>query len=326
MIVITGAAGLMGGNLARTLIADGQRVRGLIYQDLRAVEGLDIQLIQGDILDQVSLHNAFHGAETVYHLAASISLAQSNWSNMEATNVTGTRNVVEACLTCGVRRLIHISSIHALQQEPFDQPLDETRPLAQSPKHPPYDRSKAYAELEIQKGLQHGLDAVIINPTGIIGPNDFKPSYFGKALIAIAEGRTPALVKGGFDWADVRDVVAGTIAAAQLAPTGAKYLLSGHWRSVTDIARQIVALTSCSLPRLTLPLWLAYLGLPVIRAISTINAKELLYTRFSLNALKSNQHISHAHATHNLGYRPRPFEETLADTINWFTQSDHINV
>lgn len=326
MIVITGAAGLVGGNLARALLADGHTIRGLIHNDRRAVEGLNIQLVKGDLRDPASLRRAFKDAEIVYHLAASISLSRYNWPLMEAINVTGTRNVVEACITCGVRRLIHISSIHAIQQEPFDQPLDESRPLALSPKHPPYDRSKALAELEIQKGIQRGLDAVIINPTAIVGPNDFKPSYFGRAVIAIAEGRVPALVQGGFDWVDVRDVVAGTIAAAQLAPTGAKYLLSGHWHSLTHIARQIAALTGCSPPRLTLPLWLAYLGLPVISALSSVNGKDPLYTRFSLQTLKSNQHISHAHAAHTLNYKPRPFEETLAETIKWFSHNGHLNV
>ncbi len=319
MIVITGTSGLVGGNLARALISMGYPIRGLIHQDRRAVEGLDIQLVEGDIRDLSSLRVAFRGADIVYHLAASISLAAGNWPTMEAVNVIGTRNVVEACLECGVRRLVHLSSIHALEQEPLDISLDESRPLALSPRHPPYDRSKALGEIEIQKGIEEGgLDAVIINPTAIVGPYDYKPSYFGQAIIAMCQGRIPALVRGGFDWVDVRDVVTGMIAAQQHAPTGAKYLLSGHWRSVAEIAGLVSKLSGTPSPRLTVPMWLAYLGLPAIGLISRVNRKEPLYTRFSLDALKSNPHIRHTRAAQVLGFQPRPFEETLSDTIKWF--------
>jgi dihydroflavonol-4-reductase len=158
MIVITGIAGFVGGNLARILFSQGHEVKGLIHRDRRAVEGLDIQLIEGDLLDAQSLKRAFQGAEVVYHLAASISLTGDS-PQMEAVNVIGTRNVVEACLECGVRRLVHCSSIHAFAQTPLNVPLDETRPLALARHHPAYDRSKAAGELEVQKGLEMGVEA-----------------------------------------------------------------------------------------------------------------------------------------------------------------------
>ncbi|MBC8503466.1 MAG: NAD-dependent epimerase/dehydratase family protein [Chloroflexi bacterium] len=325
MIAITGISGLVGGNMARALIAKGHSVRGLIHHDRQAVEGLDIQLSEGDISDIISLKHAFKGVEIVYHLAASISLSANNWPFMNANNVIGTRNVVEACLACGIQRLVHLSSIHAMEQEPLGSALDETRPLALSSKTPYYDRSKALGELEVQRGMEQGLDAVIINPTGILGPNDFKPSYFGKAVIALAKGKLPALVQGGFDWVDVRDVVDGIIAAAQHAPSGAKYLLSGHWRSITEIARLVAKETDTKPSGIIVPMWLAYLGLPVINIISIISDKEPLYTRFSLQTMNSNKQISHARATDELGYAPRSFEETLTDTIRWFDKNGYLD-
>jgi dihydroflavonol-4-reductase len=324
MNVITGIAGFVGGNLARALLAQGQEVRGLIHKDDRAVAGLDIQRVSGDLHDLESLKRAFQKADMVFHLAASITL-DGVWSRLEAVNVTGTRNVVEACLAAGVRRLVHCSSIHAFEQAPLDQPLDETRPLAVGRHHPVYDRSKAAAELEVQKGQERGLEVVILNPTAILGPYDFKPSYLGKAILAMARGELPALVEGGFDWVDVRDVVFGMIQAAQGAPNGSKYLISGHWRSVVDLSKRVAEFTYTSPPRLTAPLWLAYLGLPFIHLLSHFNHKEQLYTRFSLQTLKSNRLISHDRATRELDYRPRPFEESIADTISWFQANGYLD-
>jgi len=322
-VVITGISGFLGGNLARALLSRGEVVKGLIHRDRRAVDGLDVELIEGDLLDLESLKRAFRDVEVVYHLAASISLT-GNWHQMEAINVIGTRNVVEACKACGVRRLVHCSSIHAFVQTPLDVPLDETRPLASAQRYPAYDRSKALGELEVYKGFEDGLDAVILNPTAITGPLDFKPSYFGKALIAMGRGKLPALVHGGFDWVDVRDVVAGMVQAEKTAPPGARYLLSGHWRSVVDIGRLVARLTNAPVPRLTVPIWMAYLGLPIINLMSLFNGGERLYTRFSLHSLKSNHQISHARATRELGYQPRPFTRTIADTILWFKENGYL--
>jgi dihydroflavonol-4-reductase len=324
MIIITGISGLVGGNLARALLAMGRPVKGLVHKDHRAVAGLDIQLVEGDIRDQGVLKRAFQGCDVVYHLAASISIQTQDLPSMEAINVQGTRNVVEACLHCGVKRLIHLSSIHALEQEPLSTPIDEDRPRVGADSQYAYDRSKAAAETEVRSGIERGLNAVILNPTGIIGPYDFKPSYTGKALIALAEKRLPALVNGGFDWVDVRDVVTGMIQAEKLAAPGTNYLLSGYWRSLRQIAALVSDFSQTKAPRLTLPLELAYLGLPVIRWLSKLNRKEPLYTRFSLDVLKSNRQISHRRANSDLGYQPRPFEQTIFDTLEWFENHKYI--
>ena len=325
MHAITGISGLVGGNLARALLAKGQPLRGLIHHDRRAVDGLDVHLIEGDICDLASLVRAFQGVDTVYHLAASISISGYNSPRLQAVNVIGTRNVVDACLASGVQRLVHLSSIHAMEQIPLDRVLDESRPLALSAETPSYDRSKALAEIEIQRGIDQGLDAIIINPTAILGPNDFKPSFLGSAIFSMSKGQLPALVRGGFNWVDVRDVINGAIIAAQSAPSGTKYLLSGHWRSVEEIATLVAAQTDTKQPKLIVPTLLAYLGLPLINILSRVNGSQPLYTRFSLQALKSNQHICHARATEELGYTPRPFEETLFDTINWFDAKGYLD-
>jgi len=181
-VVVTGATGHVGANLMRALLAQGRPVRALIHKNRRATEELDTEVVCGDVCDLSSLCNAFDGAEVVYHLAANISLSMSEWPLLELVNVIGTRNVVEACLRCGVRRLVHFSSIHALTQEPKDIPIDESRSLVDSQHCPPYDRSKAAGEKEVRKGIERGLDTIIINPTAVIGPHDYQPSHFGDAL------------------------------------------------------------------------------------------------------------------------------------------------
>jgi dihydroflavonol-4-reductase len=323
-VAVTGATGHIGANLVRALISEGRSTRCLVHVNCQAVDGLDIERFQGDVRDLESLCRAFHGAYVVYHLAASISLSMADWPMLEAINVTGTRNVVEACLRTGVRRLVHFSSIHALVQEPLTIPVDESRPLVESRHCPPYDRSKAAAEREVRRGIEKGLDAIIIYPTAIIGPYDYQPSYFGEALLAMAQRRLPALVTGGFDWVDVRDVVAGAMLAEEKAPAGASYLLSGHWVSMCDIASMVKEITGVATSRMVCPLWLARIGAPFIKVISQLNGKRPLYTSVSLRALKSNRHISHERATRELGYGPRPFRETLVDTLRWFEENGQL--
>ncbi len=323
-IVVTGASGHIGANLVRALIDKGESTRSLVHVNCRAIDGLKTEIVHGDVCDRGSLDKAFQGADVVYHLAACISLSMDDWPRVEAINVNGTRNVVEACLNAGVRRLVHFSSIHAMVQEPFFTPVNELRPLAESPHYPPYDRSKAAGEVIVRQGIDRGLDAVIISPTAVIGPHDYEPSYLGEALLAMAKHQLPALVTGGYDWVDVRDVVSGAMQAEKQAPTGAKYLLSGHWVSLQDLATIITEISGVPARRLTVPLWLARLGAPFIKIVSHFSGKRPLYTSVSLRALHSNRQMSHEKASTELGYKPRPFRETMVDTLRWFQDNGQL--
>ena len=325
-VVVTGACGHIGANLVRALIDSGRPVRSLVHVHNRGIDGLNTESVKGDICDLESLNRAFRDAEVVYHLAACISLSMKDWPQLESINVIGTRNVVEACLRASVKRLVHFSSIHALQGEPLLVPVDESRPLSDSSDFPPYDRSKALGENEVWRGVENGLDAVILYPTGIIGPHDYEPSYLGRALLDMAQHKLPALVMGGYDWVDVRDVVQGAITAEKKATSGERYILSGHWLSISGIADIISEITGTPSPRLTVPLWLARLGVPVVAAMCKLTGKIPLYTSFSLKALNSNQNMSHEKASQELGYQPRPFRETLTDTLQWFRDNGQLSV
>lgn len=319
--MVTGASGHVGANLVRALLERKRQVRALVRSDRRAVQGLDIELAEGDIRDINSLYKAFDGAEVVYHLAAYISLSMREWPLVEQINVIGTRNVVEACLRSGVRRLIYFSSIHALTQHPFSVPVDESSPLVESRSYPPYDLSKAGGKKQVDIGIEKGLNAVIIYPTAIMGPNDYKMSYISQALLSLSRGKLPALIDGGFDWVDVRDVVQGALQAEEKAPAGSGYLLSGHWASMCDLARITEEITGNKSPALVCPLWLAYAGVPFASIYAGLTKTKPIYTGVMLKAIKSNRTICHDKASMELGYHPRPLEETIRDTLKWFEEN-----
>lgn len=326
-VVVTGASGFVGGNLVRALLAQGRSVRATIFEDAERerLDGLDVEIVEADVRDLDALRRAFDGADVVYHLAGHISLLMDDWDQVEAVNVKGTRHVVEACLDCGVRRLVHFSSFHALQQHPRDVPLEETRPLVGRDGVPPYDWSKAAGEIEVQKGIERGLDAIIIVPTAMVGPYDFIPSFFGTALLDMGRGTIPALVGGGCDWVDVRDVVDATLRAEECAPTGAKYLLSGEWASVKDIAEMVEAITGVRRPRLVVPMWLAWWVAPLSTALMRLLGRQPRVTRVALNVLNGSREVRYDRAARELDYRPRPLRGTLADTIRWYAENGRLD-
>ncbi len=296
-VVVTGASGHLGGNLVRALLAQGREVRALVHRDMRAITGLDVEIAPGDLTELDSLKRAFAGAETVYHTAARISLTYRDWPQLEVVNIQGVRNVLEACKTCGVKRLVHFSSIHALEQQPLNEPVAEDRPLV-TPRRgvPLYNRSKAAGERLVRQAAAKGLDAVILYPTGILGPFDFAPSHFGEVLRSLANGTMPALVQAGFDCVDVRDVTDGALLAEAKAQPGERYLLSGHWVSLKDLAETTAAYTGVPAPRLIVPLALAQFGTP-FAGLFRSSSHRPLYTSVAIQSLKNNHNISHAHAT-----------------------------
>ena len=321
--VITGASGQIGGVLARTL-ADRygpDQVRAIYRERRGSAADLDIAWVNGDILDKETLIAAFTGAETVFHLAALVSIDPGREQEFQLTNVVGTRNVVEAALKCGVRRLVHVSSIHAYDQHPLDEVLDEDRRPADGPHHDPYDRSKAAGEVEVRRGIDRGLDAVILNPTSVIGPYDSEPSHMGQFFLDLYRRRIPALIAGGYDWVDVRDVAAAMIAAETQGRCGENYLVSGHWHTVRDLAELSQQSTGVAAPRLQFPLSVARLWAPCQVVLDRWRGRRPLYTPAAVHIMAhGNRQISSARAQAELGFHPRPLAESVEDTYRWFDE------
>ncbi|MBA7664772.1 Aurachin B dehydrogenase [subsurface metagenome] len=318
---VTGASGHIGGNLIRALLEQGRTVRALAREDRQALHGLDVEIIEGDLFDKESLIKLINGAETVFHLAGRISIIGSEGGLVEKTNIEGTRNVVESCLQCGVKRLVHFSSIHAFSSYPANQVIDESRGPAVGSKHMPYDRSKAGGQIEVLEGVKRGLNAVIVNPGAVIGPNDFKVSRMGEVILDIYHRRLPALIDGGYNWVDVRDVVAGALAAEKKGRTGECYLLTGHWVHLRDLAALVAKITGGKTPRLSAPLWLAVFASYFSLVWARVRNRAPKFTPAAVKSVQMHRHISHQKATDELGYNPRPFEETIRDTLDWFKKA-----
>jgi dihydroflavonol-4-reductase len=145
------------------------------------------------------MRQAFEGANVVYHLAGVISVVGPMGGLVESVNVDGTRVVAETALAVGATRLVHCSSVHAYSMAAAGQVIDESSPRSTGGLLPAYDRSKAGGEFEVLRVVDRGLDAVIVNPTGVIGPRDEAPSRMGTVLLALWRRRLPAVVAGGFD-------------------------------------------------------------------------------------------------------------------------------
>lgn len=320
-IVVTGAAGHIGGVLVRKLLERGEAVRVSVLRDRRALEGLDVERVQGDLLDPGFARELVDGASIVYHLAARISIFGGTVDGELRVNVEGTRAVVNACRDAGVDRLVHFSSIHALRQQPLDQPLDDDRPLADSPKDLPYDRSKAAGQHLVEEAADGGLDAVVVNPAAVMGPLDFKPSHIGQMVLDLCGRRIPALVPRGYTWVDVRDVADAAIRAAEVGERGQRFLLAGEYVSLPDLAAMVGRLSGRKMPRLVAPMWLAQIGAPFVTAYSRLRGTRPLFTRESLRILNGNSRMRSSQAKAALGFSPRPMEETVRDTLSWFDQA-----
>ncbi len=317
---ITGASGHVGAVLSRALLAAGVRVRLLVHEDTRALEGLAAHRVRAELTDPDSLLRAFHDVEVVYHLAASISLDGRHIELLRRVNIEGTRNVIQACLSCKVRRVIHFSSIEALSDLNPQKATDENNPLAGLDDTTLYGWTKAESERLVLEAAAEGLDAVIISPTAILGPFDCKPSHLGKSLLDLYHNRLPALIRGGFNWVDVRDVVAGSLAAQQRAGRGERYILSGTWRSLPEMAALVQKITGRKTPRLALPVWLARSVSRIAGKLPGLSSKYPAFTPDALLAISKHRCVSCEKARQELDYNPRPLEVTLQDTFQWFRE------
>jgi dihydroflavonol-4-reductase len=329
LAVVTGGAGYIGTNLATDLIAAGHRVRVVDRREPVTAKNQGAMWIPADVRDPVAMRRAFDGADVAYHLAALISVAGPLGGRVESVNVAGARVVAEAALETGVPRLVHCSSVHAFDVGSRSTgPVDETCPRATDPRLPAYDRSKAAGEAEVRHVVARGLDAVVVNPTAVLGPADEAPSRMGAVLLAMWRGWMPVLPGGGFDWVDVRDVVAALCAAQARGRTGESYLVTGTRLSAGELSARAAVVDRRARPARAMPDWPLRAVSPAATVLARYTRRwagsALLPTREALAALRAFPLVSGAKAVAQLGYRPRPIEQTLADLHTWYVQSGRL--
>ena len=320
--VVTGGAGHVGSSLVAALRAGGREVRVVDLREPSAALRLGADWVRADVRDEERLRPAIEGAAIVYHLANVISVTGPMGGLVASVNVDGTRTAAAAAAAAQVRRFVYCSSIHAYDLGARRGTIvDESSPPCSGWSVPAYGWSKLAAEEVVRRAIDRGLDAVIVNPTAVIGPEDEAPSRMGAVLLALWHRRLPAFVSGGFDWVDVRDVAAAMVAAAERGRTGENYLLPGHRRSFPELAQLAADCAPIAVTRRTAPMWLAVLGSPVATVIARRTGNPLLPTREALRPLRAFPVVNGAKAARELGHRPRAIEQTLADLYEYFERS-----
>ena len=323
MWLVTGATGHIGNVLVRTLLRRGEKVRALIPagENREPLRGLDVEAVEGDVLNLDSLFEPLRGVKGIFHLAGVISIMPGPNPFVHKVNVDGTKNILHAAKKSGVEKIVYTSSIHAIQRvDATAGVIDESLPYDMDNPYGAYDRSKAEATLEVLNAARAGQDAVVVCPTGVIGPHDYRGSMMG-AVIHDAAAAKPALyVDGAYDFVDVRDVADGLISAAKNGQRGESYIFSGNKISVRYLLETVREITGRGFFQMKIPFDLAKfaaLFTPMYYSMARVTPR---FTPYSLEVLQSNSNISHAKATRELDYRPRSMYESISDTVKWFLE------
>jgi dihydroflavonol-4-reductase len=312
--LITGGTGFIGSHLARALAARGDDLRLLIRSANPAehLAELEFERVNGEITDRRAVRRAVAGVDRAFHVAGTTSMRRGAASKVIATNVGGTRILCEEALEAGVGRVVHCSSAAAIGPAPPRGRADETQAFPAAARRITYVYSKHEAEGEALRVAAHGLDVVIVNPTFVLGPDD--PTGTSMGLVRrFLQREIPVYVDGGINISDVRDVAQGQILADEVGASGERYLLAGRNFTLQRLFADLERISGVPAPALKLPSGLAQgaadaverFGLPVPVSADEVRSASLWWT------------YTPAKAKRELGYRPRPHEETLADAVAW---------
>ena len=325
-ILVTGATGFIGGNLARELWRRGDDVQALIRpgSNQLAIKDTGIIPIEGDILDRQSVDSAVRGCEAVFHVAAAYTFWSKDRTNVARTNIQGTINVLEAARRARVSRTVYTSTVGTIGL-PKQGQGDENTPLNPETLHGHYKNSKHQAEREALNIAANDMPVIVVNPTLPVGPWDVKPTPTGKIILDFLRRKVPAYLKTGMNVVDVADVVDGHILAMEKGRPGERYILGNQNMSLKDLFDMISKLTGFSAPRIRLPYWLVVaLGYADQFAEGTLLGKEPTIPLEGVLASKVPAYVNCDKAVRELGQPQRSIEDALKQSINWFIDHGYI--
>jgi dihydroflavonol-4-reductase len=329
---VTGASGFIGSNLIRELLARGHRVKALLRpgRDMRALAGLEFEHATGDVSDRELLKREIAGCDWCFHTAASYYLWLRDYQPMYATNVEGTRNVIEAAGLVGCKRIIYTSTVGCiglpLIVNGAGAPADEfaTVPEAQLTNH--YKRSKWQAEEAAAAFARKGLPVIIVNPSAPIGPHDVKPTPTGQIVVDFLNRELPAYVDTGLNWVHVRDVAVGHILAAEKGRFGERYILGhaqGNWTMHETLAI-LEEITGIPSPKTRIPYWVALVAAHVNEKIASLTGTPPKAPLAGVRMAKDKMWFNPAKAIRELGLPQTPPKQAFADAVEWFRANGYV--
>ena len=318
--LVTGGTGFIGANVARELLAAGVTVRVLARPrgDRRALAGVKVEVVEGDLLDPASVRRAVSGVQIVYHVAADYRLWTPDPATLYRTNVDGTRAVLEAAGEAGVRRVVHTSSVGALGIPENGQPGTEETPVALTDMVGHYKRSKFLAERLALDFARRGLPVVVVNPSAPVGPWDVKPTPTGQMVVDFMRGRMVASLDTGLNVVHVRDVARGHLLAAERGTPGRRYILGHRDLSLAEIFGLLAEITGRRPPRFRVPYALAWLSAACCESVARVTGRPPAVPLTAVRMARKRMYFSPARAVQELGLPQTDVRSALADAVAWF--------
>ena len=318
--LVTGANGFVGAHVVRALAARDAQVRAFVRRgaDMRALDGVDCEIVRGDLRDLDSVERAVHGCDEVYHVAADYRLWVVDEAAMYAANFGGTRNLLTAAKRSGVKKIVHTSTVGALGIG-MDKVGREDTPVGLEDMVGPYKRSKFLAEQAVLAAAREGLPVVIVNPSTPIGALDYKPTPTGRIIVEFLNRRMPAFMETGLNLACVEDVARGHLLAAERGRIGERYILGGENLTLEMMLQRLAAISGIRAPRVKIPYAVAFgfaLGAEAVARTVTHRAPRASLTEVRM--ARKKMFFDPAKARVELGYEAAPIDEGLTRAIEFF--------
>jgi len=323
---LTGATGFVGAAVARLLLEKGHHLRVLSRpnNDRRNLQGLDVEIIEGDLGKPATYQTALKDCANLFHVAADYRIWVPDKAAMHRINVDGTRALMLAALDAGVERIIYTSSVATLGLYKDGTPAREDTPVSFENMVGTYKQSKYLAEEEVSRLIaKHNLPAIIVNPSTPIGPRDVKPTPTGRIIVDAAKGQIPAYVDTGLNIAHVDDVAMGHWLAFERGKIGERYILGGENLSLSDILGTIADIVGRAPPKIKLPRAALYPIAFGMEIAARLTGWDPILTIDALKMSKKKMYFTTAKAEREIGYKARPAKEAIADAITWFKENGY---